>query len=49
VWLATPSPYGTFIHYTLPVLTGAFGSKLDGLLPKSIFCERKFRYLLFVF
>ena len=23
VWLARPSPYGTFIHYTLPVFTGA--------------------------
>ncbi len=29
VWIATPSPYGTFIHYTMPVLTGAFGSNLD--------------------
>jgi hypothetical protein len=29
VWIATPSPYGTFIHYTLPVLTGAFVSNLD--------------------
>ena len=23
VWIATPSPYGTFIHYLPPVLTGA--------------------------
>jgi hypothetical protein len=26
VWVATPSPYDSFIHYTLPVLTGAFGT-----------------------
>jgi hypothetical protein len=24
VWLATPSPYETFIHNTLPTFTGAF-------------------------
>src|SRR5271157_4725155 len=24
VWLAGPSPYGSFIHYSLPALTGAF-------------------------
>jgi hypothetical protein len=29
VWIATPSPYATFIHYTMPVLTGAFVSNLD--------------------
>jgi hypothetical protein len=23
MWVANPSPYETFIHYTLPVLTGA--------------------------
>jgi hypothetical protein len=23
VWIANPSPYETFIHNTLPVLTGA--------------------------
>ncbi len=23
VWIAKPSPYDSFIHYTLPVLTGA--------------------------
>jgi len=23
VWVATPSPYETFIHNTLPVFTGA--------------------------
>jgi hypothetical protein len=26
VWFATPSPYDSFIRYTLPVLTGAFGT-----------------------
>jgi hypothetical protein len=26
VWFAIPSPYGSFIHYTLPVLTGALGT-----------------------
>ena len=25
VWIATPSPYDSFIHDTSPVLTGAFG------------------------
>jgi hypothetical protein len=24
-WIATPSPYGSFLHYTSPVLTGALG------------------------
>src|SRR5208337_1775921 len=24
VWLAGPSPYGSFIHYSLPAFTGAF-------------------------
>jgi hypothetical protein len=23
-WFAIPSPYGSFIRYSLPVLTGAF-------------------------
>ena len=26
VWFAKPSPYGSFIHCTLPVLTGALGT-----------------------
>jgi hypothetical protein len=26
MWLATPSSYDSFIHYTLPVLPGAFGT-----------------------
>lgn len=26
VWFATPSPYDSFIRYTSPVLTGAFGT-----------------------
>jgi hypothetical protein len=26
VWFTKPSPYGSFIHYTLPVLTGALGT-----------------------
>ena len=39
VWFATPSPYDSFIRYTSPVLTGAFGTvyKTTGHL---IYCPR---------
>src|SRR5208337_1556457 len=28
-WFATPFPYGSFIRYSMPVLTGAFPDPLD--------------------
>jgi len=38
VWLAGPSPYGSFIHYSLPILTGALTIQL--LEAKDCHCQR---------